>query len=107
MGSDLVLVTGASGYVALILVFWRAETKKMGLGRRWRLGSMIASHRSEIASGCIGGLLPTSAPAVTDQWLEGSRLIVTDRPDLDNFPFANNPPTILDQTVGIVPPSMM
>jgi hypothetical protein len=50
MGSDLILVTGASGYVALILVFWRAETKKMGLGRRWRLGSMIASHRSEIAS---------------------------------------------------------
>ena len=39
------------------------------------------------------GLVPVNAPAVTNQSLEGSRLglIVSNRPDLDNFWFANHP----------------
>ena len=41
--------------------------------------------------GSSGGLVPTNAPAVTNQSLEGSRLIVSNRPDLHNFWFANHP----------------
>ncbi len=36
-------------------------------------------------------LVPTNAPAVSDQLLDGSRLIVTDRLDVDYFLFADHP----------------